>query len=115
MQVLAYYKLEAVLKPKLIYGEHVPQLCDYAARGEVDAALVFYSDYLARKDRLVLLETAPPFSHGEISYPIAVIRTAANPVEARRFMEMVLSGRGRVIMMKYGFKPSEKEVAWKTL
>lgn len=113
MEVLSYYGLETKLKSKIVYAHHVAQLADYAVRGEVDASLVYYSDYLSRKRNLVIVETAPPGSHSVIRYPIVSLKAAPNPAEARRFIELVLSDRGQGIMEKYGFTRGNGGTPWR--
>jgi molybdate transport system substrate-binding protein len=93
--ILSYYGIKKEVQDRLIFGENVEQLCDYIARGEVDAAIVYYSDYILRKNDMALIEKFPPGSHRRIEYPIAVVNTGRNRAVANRFVELARSARGR--------------------
>lgn len=89
------------LADKYIFAETVRQVLDYTLRGEVDAAFVYNTDaILAGDDVLVILQmplNEPP------RYPIAVLKTAANPDLAQAFVDFVLSPEGQAIMQARGF------------
>jgi molybdate transport system substrate-binding protein len=103
-QTLKYVKLWDEIKNKLVYCEHVRQVLDYAARGEVDAGIVFSTDAGVRAKDVAAVMTAPEGSHNKALYPIAIVKDAKNEVTAKMFVDFVLSREGRKILDKYGFK-----------
>jgi len=73
------------------------------ALGEVDAALVYRTDVLAAAGRV----TGIPFPEADEAvndYPIAVLTTAPSADQARRFVDLVLSQRGKDVLTKAGFE-----------
>lgn len=66
--------------------------------GEVDAALVYRSDIQSRNVEAIDVGV-PNFTN----YPIAVLRGARYPEQARAFADFVLSERGREILADAGF------------
>lgn len=70
--------------------------------GEVDAAIIYHSDYVAHKD--VLKEIRFKSAQAATTqYPIGVVKTSGQQVLAKRFVEMVLSPYGRKILAEAGF------------
>ncbi|MCX5807305.1 MAG: molybdate ABC transporter substrate-binding protein [Proteobacteria bacterium] len=103
-QALRYLKIWDNIKDKLIYGEHVRQVLDYVARGEVDAGIVFSTDASVRAKDVTVVMAAPESSYNKALYPIAVVRDAKNEALSRLFVDFVLSPEGKKILEKYGFK-----------
>lgn len=72
------------------------------ALGEVDAGIVYATDALAAGDRLQVI----PLPQGlgpRVSYPIAVLKAAADPAEAERFLAFALGPDGQAILRRAGF------------
>ncbi len=103
--LLRHHKLWSPLRGRLIYGEHVRQVLDYVARGEVDAGLVYGTDYRQRRAKLTLVTTAAPGSHPPILYPVATIAQSRNPKLALRFVRFLRSPQGQRILSQHGFGP----------
>jgi molybdate transport system substrate-binding protein len=70
--------------------------------GEVDAALVYRTD-VATAGGKVTGVNFPSASAAVNSYPITVVKGAANPAAARAFVAYVLSPAGEDILQKAGF------------
>ncbi len=102
-QVLDYFRLKDSVGKKLIYGEHVRQVLEYVARGEVDAGLVYSTDAMTAAGQVRVAATAPSASHKPVVYPIAAIKGSANGNLARAFISMVVSTEGKNILRRYGF------------
>ncbi len=70
--------------------------------GEVDAAIIYHSDYVANKGvlREIRFKSAQAAT---TQYPIGVVKTSSQSVLAKRFVEMVLSAYGRKILAEAGF------------
>ncbi len=103
-EVLDYYRIAPKIKDKLIYAENVRQVLDYVARGEVDAGIVYSTDALIRMKDVVVDAVAPEKSHNPVIYPIAVVKGTKNEAAAKSFIAFILSGEGRAVLKRYGFK-----------
>lgn len=91
------------LRGRLVYAENVRQILDYAARGEVDAGMLYMTDALIRTEAVRVAAEAPRDSHSPIVYPIAVIRESGQKALAGKFVGFVLSSDGRLVLEKFGF------------
>lgn len=90
------------IQSKVITTQNVRQSLDYVARGEVDAGFVYNTDAMLMKDKVKVLKTVP--TQEPVSYPIAVAASGPQKVEAKRFVQYVLSAQGQGVLNKYGFK-----------
>ena len=104
VEAFKYYGIADNISAKLIPCPQVAQVCDYAVRGEVDAGVVYLTDYLARKSGLALIEQAPEASHSKIEYPAAVINNSVNKGYANRFVSFLSAEKCAKILTGYGFK-----------
>lgn len=103
-EVLAHLSLYQPLKPKLVLGEHVRQVLDYVARGEVDAGIVYTTDARVREQEVKLVSTAPQKSHTPIRYPAAVVSDSRLKKQASDFIRFVCeSPAARRLFEKHGF------------
>ncbi|MEU4832336.1 molybdate ABC transporter substrate-binding protein [Streptosporangium sp. NPDC023615] len=71
--------------------------------GEVDAALVYRTDVLASAGRVRGVDF-PGADETVNDYPIATLSAGPAPEAARRFVDLVLSQRGRDVLSKAGFR-----------
>lgn len=94
-------KLWTALQAKAVNTQNVRQSLDYVARGEVEAGFVYATDAYAMKDKVKVAYKAP--SKESIQYPIAPLANSAHSVEAKRFVNYVLSDEGQGILAKFGF------------
>jgi molybdate transport system substrate-binding protein len=108
-EVLQYYKIMSAVKDKLIFAENVRQVVDYVARGEVDAGIVYATDFTSGRKEITIAATAPRSSHEPILYPFALIKGTRNEGTARRFISLVISAEGTTILRKHGFIPVQKK------
>ena len=88
------------LKPKLVYGDNIRQVLQYAETGNVDVAILALSLSRQSKGHWVLI---PEELHQPIDQGLAVIKTTKNEAAARAFAGFVTGPRGREILGKYGF------------
>jgi len=102
-QVLKNLGIWDNLKNRLVPGENVRQVLEYVSRGEASAGIVYASDALVSAGKVSIVTEAPEDLHAPILYPIAVVREAESPQQARTFIDFVLSESGQSIMKKYGF------------
>ena len=104
-EVLEYFNLSTPLHNKLIFAEHVRQVLDYVARGEVDAGIVYATDAAFSKTDTKVVTIAPEVSHSLIIYPISVVQGTRSEAAANAFIKLVLSDEARKILLKHGFRP----------
>ena len=103
-EAFRYYGIADNISVKLIPCPQVAQVCDYTVRGEVDAGVVYLTDYLARKDGLALIEEAPAAAHSKIEYPAAVMKKGVHKDYASKFISFLCSEKCVKILSGYGFK-----------
>lgn len=94
-------KLWPAVQAKAIHTQNVRQSLDYVARGEVEAGFVYHTDALVQKGK-VHVAFAVPLA-GVIHYPIAPAANSSHIVEARQFVNYVLSPAGQAILAQHGF------------
>lgn len=107
-EALRYYKILDAIKDKYILTANVKQALDYAARGEVDASIVYYTDAMKRAKEIRIVATAPEQSHKPVVYPIAVVKGTKARGAAKAFISLVTSTEGIKILEKYGFKAANR-------
>ncbi len=100
---LKHHQLWSPLRSKLVYAEHVRQVLDYVARNEVDAGLVYETDYRQRRKQVLLVARATPGSHPPIVYPAAVLTGSSKRKLAGQFVRFLRSAEGKRILAKHGF------------
>lgn len=105
-QALESMQLWHQLESRLVPAENVRQVLDYVTRDEVDAGIVYASDVPMSRGKAVIVASVPEDSHDPILYPIAVVRGAGSPSDARKFIDLALSSTGQAVMGKYGFLSS---------
>ncbi|MDO4640808.1 MAG: molybdate ABC transporter substrate-binding protein [Neisseria sp.] len=91
----------AQISPKIVRTQNVRQSLDYVARSEVEAGFVYNTDAKLQKDKVKVLWTVPLAQ--PVTYPIAVAKDSRSQVEAKRFADYVLSGKGQQVLQRYGF------------
>ena len=85
--------------------ENVTGVVGRVQLGEADAGVVYRSDVTAAVGRYVRIIEIPEAANVSASYPIAVLRDAAHPAEARAFVDLVLSPEGQAILERWKFIP----------
>jgi molybdate transport system substrate-binding protein len=106
IKLLAHFKLDEALKPKLVYGESVSQTNQYIHSRSVSAGFtaksVVMAPEMAGQGKWIAL---PPDSYQPIAQGIVVLRHAqkSNLQLARAFQDFVLSEQGRAVLARYGY------------
>jgi len=75
--------------------------------GEADAGMCYRSDVSRTVARHVRTIAIPGAANVRASYPIAVLRDARHAEAARRFVALVMSADGQLILARHGFLPPE--------
>ncbi len=90
------------LAPRVVRADNVRAAMAWVTRGEADAAVVYRTDALADARARVAFAFAPQ-AHPPVVYPAAVLRGAARPQEAARFLAFCRSAVGRAVFVRAGF------------
>ncbi len=98
--------MDDVLQNVVSYEENVRAVLTKIALGEGDVGIVYTSDITGDgADRVGRLDI-PDNLNTIGSYPIAVVSDSAYPVQAKAFMDYVLSPAAQEVLVKYGFIPT---------
>lgn len=103
LEVLTSLRLLGAVKPKLIFAANASQTYDYAARDEVDAAILFFTD-VNGKAAVKMVEKAPADSYKPVQYVIGVVSASTVKPLGRAFIDAVLSPEGQALFARHGFK-----------
>jgi molybdate transport system substrate-binding protein len=104
-EVLRSFNLWDAVREKLVFAENVRQVLDYTARGEVNAAMVFFTDAMGVPG-IQVAASAPQKSHTPAVYYAAVVAGAKHSERAQAFIDVLLSPEGREVMTRRGFLPA---------
>ncbi|MGE4298476.1 MAG: molybdate ABC transporter substrate-binding protein [Desulfovibrionaceae bacterium] len=89
------------LAAKYIFCESVRQVLDYVVRGEVDCGFVYKTDAVKGGDKVKIIAEVP--LEKPVTYPIAVLKEAANAKAAKAFVDFVTSDKGSALLQGRGF------------
>ena len=91
--------------------ENVKSVVSKVQLGEADAGVVYRSDVTPAVARYVSEIEIPDASNVIASYPIAVLRGAADQALAREFVALVRSQTGQRVLEQHGLLPAAAEPA----
>lgn len=91
--------IDKLMAPKISPGKKDGVSC--AERGEVDGALVFRSDALAKKAKILF--SLPQQTYSRVTYPIAMTDTGASSSDAISFYRFLVSDDAKRVLVKHGF------------
>jgi molybdate transport system substrate-binding protein len=106
VRAMEYYKLDAAIKPKLIYGESISQVNQYIDSKSVDAGFtaksVVVSPLLEGKGNWIAL---PKESYQPIQQGMVILRhgQSENNHATRKFYEFMSSAKAQAILIKFGY------------
>ncbi len=101
VEALRTLNLWQQLERKVVYGQNVSQVRQYAATGNVDAAFIPLALVRAGEGQAIEVDER---LHQPINQAIAVIKKSQKQEAARRFVEFVLSQEGQALLERYGYR-----------
>lgn len=104
-QSLRHLDLWSALDGRRVLGADARVVLGWAARGEVDAAVVYETDSRSEATRLRVVTRLPDDSHAPIVYVAVVPRQADNREGAAAVLALMASPRGREAARAHGFEP----------
>ena len=96
---------DAVLQRVISFETNVRQVAAKLELGEADAGFVYRTDVLASNGRLQVIQT-PSQVQVTAHYPAAILRDAANPDLAQRFLTFLRTPEAQTILARHGFGPA---------
>jgi molybdate transport system substrate-binding protein len=106
IKALEYYKVRAVVEPKLVYGESITQVSQYVDSKAADVGFSAKSIVIAPeiKGKGKWIEV-PPESYAPIAQGVVILKhgSETNGEAARKFYAFVLSAKAREIFAKNGY------------
>jgi len=103
-QLLRRMQLTSILSTNTVSLEpNVNSIVAKVGLGSADAGFSYFTDYLAAQNRLRVFRL-PTWAQPPVRYQMCVVkRPGADTASATRFMQRVLSTRGRSILKRFGF------------
>lgn len=106
-EVLTTFDLWPKVNDKLVYAKDVSQVLAYVETGNALAGIVYYSDAL-NSTKIRIVATAPPSSHSQVLYPLAVLKSSQNLAQAKSFARFLASEKAAKVFRKNGFLAANK-------
>ena len=103
-EALQSLKVWQRLEPRLVPGPNVRVALGYVETGNVDAGIVYRTDFLA-SEGLEILAQIPPESHSPILYPAAVVHPSQHVDPAQKFLDFLRSAEAGEVFREHGFIP----------
>lgn len=101
--ILQYYNLYNLLKPRFILASNVRAALSVVELGEVDLGIVYKTDALM-SDKVKIIRQFPKESHKEINYYCAELRSD-NPYKKDFYNFILTSDKVKELYIKHGFIP----------
>ncbi|HEV2453581.1 MAG TPA: molybdate ABC transporter substrate-binding protein [Verrucomicrobiae bacterium] len=92
----------AAVEPKVVPTENVRAALAAVASGNVDAGVVYKTDAAISKSVKIVYEV-PRADGPDIRYPVALVKAAEHPDEAKRFLEYLESSEATEVFERFGF------------
>ena len=97
-------KLYERVKERLVLGENISQTAQFIESGACDAGIIALSLALAPSMKAMgKYYEIPANLHPPLEQGAVILKRAANPDQAKSFLEFVKSAEGQAIMQRYGF------------
>lgn len=101
VEALRALQLWPQVEPKVVYGQNVAQVKQYAATGNVDAAFIPLALVRSGEGRAIEVDER---LHQPIDQALGVVKASGKQDDARRFASFVLSAEGRALLERYGYR-----------
>lgn len=103
-KILAYYGLneeELANAGELTYGSNVKEVTTQVSEASVDCGVIYCTD--AFSAGLTVVDSATPEMCGQVIYPAAVLKTAAQGEAAQEFLDYLQGEEAMAVFAKVGF------------
>lgn len=87
----------------LTFGSNVKEVTAQVKEGTVDCGIIYSTD--AKAAGLRVIDQATKEMVGQVIYPAAVLKNAADPEEAKRFLDYLRGEPARAVFREAGFSP----------
>lgn len=105
IECLKYYKLDEIIKEKIVKGDNVSQAAQFVLTGNADAGLIALSLALSKemkgKGKYVLLDEK---SYSKLEQSYVLLKQGEKNPDAVKFIKYIDSKAVKDIFAKYGFK-----------
>ncbi|WP_281887472.1 molybdate ABC transporter substrate-binding protein [Paenibacillus sp. YYML68] len=101
-EALVHASLWNTLQPKVVQAKDVRQVLSYVETGNADAGFVYKTD-AKTSSKVRLAFEIDQANYPSIEYPIGIIKSTKQAVEAQRLYEYLLSEEAMDVFMRYGF------------
>jgi molybdate transport system substrate-binding protein len=88
------------VQSKIVYAENINMARQYGASGNADAVLTAYALVLKENGTVIQID---PKLYPPIDQALGILQSSGKQAEARRFVDFVLRGEGRVVLGKSGY------------
>jgi len=85
----------------LTYGSNVKEVATQVSEAAVDCGIIYQTDAFSAK--LEAVDTATGEMCGKVTYPVAVLKEAKYPEEAKAFLEYLYSDESSAVFESVGF------------
>ncbi|MBS6397995.1 MAG: molybdate ABC transporter substrate-binding protein [Clostridiales bacterium] len=105
-KILAYYELseeELAAAGTISYGSNVKEVTTQIQEGSVDCGVIYCTDAFSAE--LEIADYATAEMCGQVIYPAAVLKSAADPKTAQAFLDYMQEEDSMKIFEKVGFSP----------
>ncbi len=104
-KIFEYYGIdEAAVAGKLTYGSNVKEVTTQVAEHSVDCGIIYGTDAFSAS-LSVVDEATEAMCGGRVVYPAAVLKTAAEPLAARDFLNWLQTDESAGVFASVGFTP----------
>jgi molybdate transport system substrate-binding protein len=101
VEALRALNLWPQVEAKVIYGQNVSQVKQYAATGNVDVAFIPLALVRAGEGHVIEVDER---LHQPIDQALAIVKASGKQEAARRFSDFILSNEGHALLERYGYR-----------
>jgi molybdate transport system substrate-binding protein len=88
------------VKSKIVYAENISMAKQFGTSNNADAVFTAYSLVLKESGRVIPVDER---LHRPITQELGIVRRSQHSMEARRFVDFLLTGSGRQVLLSYGY------------